>query len=217
MIREYGCAFRERRIRPDPKKGMIDMKYTKHSSSARGLHMSFSLAAVIYLLLGLLMIAAPNTSRKLLCTLVGAGILVYGLLSIVPFVMSRGEKHFTFSLLIGVCALAFGLFSLINRTFLMDFLFTALGVVVCVTSVCGISRALNLRYFGYARWWAPLCANLATLALALCIIFFPGFFGNMLMVAMGVVLVLEAVSDLISIHYLGRYARQTTTSYNIGE
>ena len=179
--------------------------------------MSFSLAAVIYLLLGLLMIVAPNTSRKLLCTLVGAGILVYGLLSIVPFVMSRGEKHFTFSLLIGVCALAFGLFSLINRTFLMDFLFTALGVVVCVTSVCGISRALNLRYFGYARWWAPLCANLATLALALCIIFFPGFFGNMLMVAMGVVLVLEAVSDLISIHYLGRYARQTTTSYNIGE
>lgn len=194
------------------------MKHTNRpSSAARELHLSFSLAAVVYLLLGLLMIVAPNTSRKLLCTLVGAGILVYGLLSIVPFVMSRGEKRFTFDLLIGVCALAFGLFSLINRTFLMDFLFTALGVVVCVTSVCGISRALNLRYFGFARWWAPLCMNLATLVLALCIIFFPGFFGNMLMVAMGVILVVEAVSDLISIHYLGRFAKRATTSYNVGE
>ena len=126
------------------------MKHTKKSSG--GFRMSFSLAAVVYLLLGLFMILAPNTSRKLLCTLVGAGILIYGLLDIVPFVLSRGEKRFTLDLLIGACALAFGLFSLINRTFLMDFLFTALGVVICVTSICGISRALNLRYFGFARW-----------------------------------------------------------------
>ncbi|MGN0772553.1 MAG: HdeD family acid-resistance protein [Candidatus Ventricola sp.] len=194
------------------------MKYAKKPASAfRELHLSFSLAAVVYLLLGLLMIVAPNTSRRLLCTLVGVGIMVYGLLSIVPFLMSKGEKRFTFDLLIGICALAFGLFSLINRTFLMDFLFTALGVVVCVTSVCGVSRALNLRYYGFARWWAPLCANLATLVLALCVIFFPGFFGNMLMVAMGVILVVEAVSDLISIHYLGRFAKRVSASYNVGD
>lgn len=191
------------------------MKHTKKSSG--GFRMSFSLAAVVYLLLGLFMILAPNTSRKLLCTLVGAGILVYGLLSIVPFALSRGEKRFTFDLLIGVCALAFGLFSLINRTFLMDFLFTALGVVVCVTSICGISRALNLRYFGFARWWAPMCANLATLVLALCIVFFPGFFGNMLMMVVGIILVVEAVSDLIAIHYLDRLSKDVTVTYNVSD
>ena len=187
----------------------------KTKKSSGGFRVSFSLAAVVYLLLGLLMVVAPNTSRRLLCTLVGVGIMVYGLLSIVPFLMSKGEKRFTFDLLIGICALAFGLFSLINRTFLMDFLFTALGVVVCVTSVCSISRALNLRYFGFVRWWAPLCANLATLVIALCVIFFPGFFGNMMMMAMGIILVVEAVSDLISIHYLGRFSDGVTVTYNV--
>ena len=191
------------------------MKHTKKSSG--GFRMSFSLAAVVYLLLGLFMILAPNTSRKLLCTLVGAGILIYGLLDIVPFVLSRGEKRFTLDLLIGACALAYGLFSLINRTFLMDFLFTALGVVICVTSICGISRALNLRYFGFARWWAPLCANLATLVLALCIVFFPGFFGNMLMMVAGIILVVEAVSDLIAIHYLDRLSGGVTVTYNVSD
>lgn len=186
-----------------------------NASAAREFRFSFSLAAIVYLLLGLLMIVAPGTSRRLLCTLVGAGITVYGLLSIVPWLMNRGEKRLTFDLLIGVCALAFGLFSLINRTFLMDFLFTALGVVVCVTSVCGISRALNLRYYGFSRWWAPLAANLVTLVLALCIIFFPGFFGNMLMMAMGIILVAEAVSDLISLYYLNRFSRRVTASYNV--
>ena len=179
--------------------------------------MSFSLAAIVYLLLGLFMIVAPNTSRRLLCTLVGAGILIYGLLDIVPFVLSKGEKRFSFDLLIGACALAFGLFSLINRTFLMDFLFTALGVVICVTSVCGVLRALNLRYFGFAGWWAPLCANLATLVLALCVIFFPGFFGNMLMMVVGIILAVEAVSDLIAIHYLDRLSKGVTVTYNVSD
>lgn len=186
-----------------------------NASAAREFRFSFSLAAIVYLLLGLLMIVAPGTSRRLLCTLVGVGITAYGLLSIVPWLMNRGEKRLTLDLFIGVCALAFGLFSLINRTFLMDFLFTALGVVVCVTSVCGIRRALNLRYYGFARWWAPLIANLATLALAACIIFFPGFFGDMLMMAMGILLVVEAVSDLISLHYLSRLAGRVTASFNV--
>lgn len=187
----------------------------KHASATREFRLSFTLAAVVYLLLGLFMIAAPNTSRRLLCTLVGVGILLYGLLCVVPFVLSKGERRFTPDLLVGVCALAFGLFSLINRTFLIDFLFTALGVAVCVASVCGISRALNLRHFGFARWWAPLCANLAVLVLALCIVFFPGFFGNMLMRAMGLILVVQAVSDLISVHYLNRFAGRTTVSYHV--
>lgn len=187
----------------------------KNSGSAfREIKLSFSLAAVVYLLLGVLMIVAPNTSRKLLCMLVGVGITAYGLLSTLPFLMSRGERSFTFSLLIGVAALAFGVFALINQTFLMDFLFTVLGMVICVTSVCGISRALNLRYYGFARWWAPLCVNIASLLIALCVIFFPGFFGNMLMVALGVILVVEAISDLASIHYLSDFAKRAKAAYN---
>ena len=65
------------------------MKHTKKSSG--GFRMSFSLAAVVYLLLGLFMILAPNTSRKLLCTLIGAGVSIYGLMGILSFVMDRGS------------------------------------------------------------------------------------------------------------------------------
>lgn len=187
------------------------MKKTKR----REIHLSFSLAAVVYLLLGLLMFLAPNTSRKLLCTLVGAGVTIYGLLNILPCLMSRGEQRYTFDLFIGVLALAFGVFSLINQTLLMDFLFTALGVIICVTSVLGIRRALNLRYYGFARWWAPMAASTASLVLALAIVFFPGFFGNMLMRVLGVILVVEAVSDLISIRRLSDYAQRVTVTYNV--
>ena len=188
----------------------------KSASSAKRIQLSFSLAAVLSLLLGVLMIAAPGASRKLLCTLVGAGVAGYGLLNILPCLLSKGERAYTLDLLIGVCALAFGVFALINQTFLMDFLFTVLGVIVCVTSVIGIKRALNLRYFGFARWWVPMAASLLTLVLALCILFFPGFFGNMLMVATGVLLTIESVSSLVSIHYLSGYTARVTVTYGDG-
>ncbi len=194
------------------------MKQAKHPLFAgREIRLSFSLAAVVYLLLGLLMIFAPNTSRKLLCTLIGVGMLVYGLLNIIPSLLSNGEKHLTLDLLIGICALAFGVFSLFNPTFLMDFLFTVMGVIVCVTSTSGIRRALNLRSFGFARWPASMSGSIATLVLALCVIFFPGFFGNMLMMVMGLILLAGAICDLASIHFLSGYAKRVTVTYGVEE
>ena len=117
---------------------------------------------------------------------------------------------YTLELLIGVCALAFGVFSLINPTFLMDFLFTVLGLVVIVTSVSGIKRALNLRTFGYARWWLPMLLSCATLLVALSIVFMPQLYGNMLMMVIGAILIVESVGDLLSIHRLSSFARSIT-------
>lgn len=194
------------------------MKQAKNLLFAdREIKLSFSLAAIIYLALGILMLLAPNTSRNLLCTLVGAGTIVYGLLNILPSLIKKGEKNYTLQLLIGVCALAFGVFSLINPTFLMDFLFTVLGVIVCVTSVSGIKRALNLRSFGFARWWAPMLSACTTLLLALSVIFFPGFYGNMLMMAVGLLLIVEAVSNLTSIYFLSGYAKRVKVTYTVDE
>lgn len=194
------------------------MKQAKNLLFAdREIKLSFSLAAIIYLALGILMLLAPNTSRTLLCTLVGVGTIVYGLLNILPSLIKKGEKNYTLQLLIGVCALAFGVFSLINPTFLMDFLFTVLGVIVCVTSVSGIKRALNLRSFGFARWWAPMLSACTTLLLALSVILFPGFYGNMLMMAVGLLLIVEAVSDLTSIYFLSGYARRVKVTYTVDE
>ncbi|MBQ7886709.1 MAG: DUF308 domain-containing protein [Clostridia bacterium] len=172
------------------------------------IRMSFTLAAIIYVILGLLLALMPNTSRRLLCTLVGAGITAYGLLNIVSYLLGKGEQSYTPALLLGVCALAFGVFSLIQPTFLMDFLFIVIGLIIILSSINGIRRALRLRSFGFSRWQIPLAASLITLALALSIIFFPGLYGNLMMIICGVLLAIDGVSDLVSIYYLNGYLRQ---------
>ena len=87
----------------------------------------------------------------------------------------------------------------------MDFLFTVIALIVIVSGVNGIRRALRLRSFGFIRWYAQLIASLVTIALSLSVIFFPGFYGNLLMMLCGVLLVFSGTGDLLSLHYLSRY------------
>lgn len=170
--------------------------------------LSFTFASIVDLILGLVLLFMPNTSTRVLCTLVGVGVTVYGVFNVISFIMERASYAYTLELVIGIVATAFGIFSLINPTFLMSFLFTVLGFVIMVGSFCGIKHALSLREFGFPRWYLPMISACATLLLALSIVFFPGFYGDMLMMVIGIILIVEAVSDLLSIHRLSAFNKK---------
>lgn len=173
----------------------------------RQIKLGFIVSSLVELLLGLVLLLAPNTSSRVLCTLVGMGVLVYGLFNVFSFVLERNNGSYTFELLIGIVASAFGLFSLINPGFLMSFLFLVLGLVVLVGSICSIRRALNLKSFGFHQWWMPMASACITFVIALTIIFYPALYGAMLMMVIGAMLVVEAVNDLFSIYRLSKFTQ----------
>lgn len=186
-------------------------------NAAREIKWSFTLASVVYLVLGLVLLLAPNTSRKLLCTVVSAGVTIYGVLNILSYVLDKGSSAYTLELLIGILALAFGIFSLINPGFLLNILIIALGLVIVVGSISGIKRAVSLKSFGFDRWWLALVSACVTLLFALTIIFYPALYGNALMMFIGLFLIVEAVSDLLSIRKLSRFAKSVKVTYTVDE
>ena len=186
-------------------------------SAAREIKLSFSLAALVQLALGIFLLVAPNTSRALICTVVSIGVTAYGLFYLLNYALHKDSGAYTFELLIGVAAAAFGIFSIINPTFLMDILIIALGLIIAVTSVAAIKRALNLKAFGFDRWWMSMAPACITLLFALSVIFFNKAYGDLLMMLIGIFLVIEAVSDLISIRKLTGYAKSVKVTYTVGE
>lgn len=175
--------------------------------AARRFRVSAALAAVVYLVLGLVLLFAPSASRALLCAVIGIGVTVYGAFNILSFLLNRDQEAYTLELLIGICAVAFGVFSLLNPTFLLDFLFIVLGLVGVAGSISGIKRALTLRSFGFTGWTIPMIANLVTLLLALSVVFMPDLYGNMMMMVVGLMLIAESVCDLASLRSLSRFTR----------
>jgi len=193
------------------------MKSKSIFSIGREIKWSFSLAAIVELLLGLLLLFAPNTSRQVLCTLIGVVVTAYGLFNILSYVLDKGASAYTFELMIGILAAAFGIFCLLNPNFIVQFLFIVLGLVVLVSSIAGMKRALNLRAFGYPRWWAAMVSACVTCVIALTVVFYPSLYGNMVLMIIGIMLIIEAVSDLLSIRRLSRLARDVTAAYTIHE
>lgn len=180
------------------------MKNKSSFPKVRELRLSFSLASIAFLLLGIMLLVAPNTSRRLMCMLIGVGVLVYGAFNILSYFLDKGSSAYTFELLVGICAAAFGLFALLNPDFLVRFLFTMLGLIVMVGSVSSFKRALRLRAFDFPYWWAALGSAIATFAVALSVVIAPTLYGNMVLMVIGIIFIVESVSDLLSIHRLSQ-------------
>ena len=175
----------------------------------RELKLNATLASVVYLLLGIVLLVAPTTSKNLLCTLVGVVVLIYGTFNLLSFLMDRDFGGLSVELIIGIAAAAFGVFSLLNPGFLMDFLIIVLGLAIAVGSVGSLKRALNLRAFGYGYWWISLIVAITTLVVALTFVFCPEVYGALLMQIIGIILIVEAIGDLLTIHRLSRIARDS--------
>lgn len=50
-----------------------------------------------------------------------------------------------------------------------------------------------------------------TLVLAVTIVLYPTLYGDMLMMAIGIVMIIEAVSDLLGIHRLSKFIKDNVT------
>lgn len=194
------------------------MKKTEDSPllrAVKSIKLNASLAALAYLVIGVILLLLPNTSKRVLCTVVGLGVTVYGVFSLLGFLLDRGSDGFSVELIVGVAALAFGLFSLLNPGFLMDFLIISLGLIIAVSSVSSIKRAMNLRVFAYRYWWISLCVAIVTLVVALTFVFCPDVYGDLLMRIIGAMLIVESVGDLLTIHRLSRLAKGVNVTYTV--
>ena len=194
------------------------MKKTEDSPllrAVKSIKLNASLAALAYLVIGVILLLLPNTSKRVLCTVVGLGVTVYGVFSLLGFLLDRGSDGFSVELIVGVAALAFGLFSLLDPGFLMDFLIISLGLIIAVSSVSSIKRAMNLRVFAYRYWWISLCVAIVTLVVALTFVFCPDVYGDLLMRIIGAMLIVESVGDLLTIHRLSRLAKGVNVTYTV--
>lgn len=194
------------------------MKKTEDSPllrAVKSIKLNASLAALAYLVIGVILLLLPNTSKRVLCTVVGLGVTVYGVFSLLGFLLDRGSDGFSVELIVGVAALAFGLFSLLNPGFLMDFLIISLGLIIAVSSMSSIKRAMNLRVFAYRYWWISLCVAIVTLVVALTFVFCPDVYGDLLMRIIGAMLIVESVGDLLTIHRLSRLAKGVNVTYTV--
>lgn len=159
---------------------------------------SFIITALVFIILGALLVLRPQLGIDMLSYTVGGALAIYGGFNILSFLFSR-ERSLSFELVIGVITAAIGIFALVSPTTIFDIIQIVLGLVICIDSLLGMKRAFALRDLGLKSWWPMLLLSVVTTILGILFMVNKGLFGNALMVAIGIVLLYQGVSDLVTV------------------
>lgn len=169
---------------------------------AKKLKWNLILMSVFYLALGIFLLMMPGTALNVVCYALGGVVLLCAAVQLVRyFAVERGVFQSQLTLISGIICLALGAFLIIRSDIVVNILPIVFGLFVIFDSLGRVQNALELRRCGYGSWKGFLLLALLSVALGVLMIADP--FGAMetLVMAIGIILIVEGALNLLSALY----------------
>ncbi|MGY6224884.1 HdeD family acid-resistance protein [Faecalibacterium duncaniae] len=170
------------------------------------------LMSVLYLGLGIFLVMKPGTALNIVCYALGGVVLACAAVQLIRyFVVERGVFQSQLTLISGLVCLALGAFLLLRSDIVVSILPIVFGLFVIFDAIARVQNALDLRRCGYDSWKGFLLLPVLSVVLGVVLIVNP--FGAMetLVMAIGVILIVEGAINLLSALYtvlaLRRFAK----------
>ena len=148
--------------------------------------------SVLYLALGIFLLMVPGTALNVVCYALGGVVLLGAVIQLVRyFLVERGIFQSQLTLISGLVCLALGGFLILRSDIVVRILPIVFGLFVIFDSLGRVQSALELRRSGYGSWKGFLLLALLSVVLGVVMIVDP--FGAMetLVMAIGVILIIE--------------------------
>lgn len=155
--------------------------------------------SIIYIVLGLIFILWPADSVLSICYILGAVILVLGLIKVITWFSynyNQVNSTFTFDFAYGIIATLLGLFMLLFPNTITSALTIVLGVLVLFDSIIRIQIAFDLKSASSKRFTSTLILALLTAVFGLIIMFNPFEVALTLTVFIGIVFLVSGAVNL---------------------
>ena len=169
---------------------------------AKKLKWNLILMSVMYLALGIFLLCAPGTALNVVCYALGAVVLACAVVQLVRyFVVERGIFQSQLTLISGLVCLALGAFLFLRSDIVVRILPIVFGLFVIFDSLGRVQNALELRRCEYGSWKGFLLLALLSIALGVVMILNPFDTMETLVMAIGVILIVEGALNLLSALY----------------
>ena len=160
------------------------------------------LMSILYLGLGIFLLLVPGTAMNIVCYALGGVVLACAAVQLVRyFAVERGVFQSQLTLISGLVCLGLGAFLIIRSDIVVRILPIVFGLFVVFDSLGRIQNALELRKCQYPSWKGFLLLAVLSIVLGIVMILDP--FGTMetLVMAIGVILIVEGALNLLSALY----------------
>lgn len=156
--------------------------------------------SIVFSVIGVLLIAMPDISAKVIGLFVGIAMIVFGAVRLVGyFSKDLFRLAFQFDLGFGILMLALGVIVLTKPENLMTFLGVALGISVLIDSLFKIQIALDSKQFGIKSWWLIFAMAIITGIMGLILITHSAVGAQLLTILLGISFIIEGVLNLCTV------------------
>ena len=172
----------------------------KHNQTIRSVRLAYLLLSAGVCLLGVVLIAAPEISARVLCRLGGGLLALFGVVKILGY-CSRDlyRLAFQYDLAFGILLIILGCLMLFHTAPVLSLICALVGLWVLLDGLLKIQVAIDARRFGLGKWWLILAAAIPSGILGFVLLFRPSENVRVLTVLLGVSLVAEGVLNLITV------------------
>lgn len=165
---------------------------------------TFIIFSVGYIILGLLLLLAPETSQRIITYIIGGVAIISGLARIILyFVKDDYASAFRNDLAVGIVLLIAGIYLIARPDNIWQWIPVLIGFGVVFDSIIKMQHSFDLKRSGFNFWWLVLIAAMATAVLGALLIL--DVFNNILFVYLGIVLVADGIINIGSILLLYVY------------
>lgn len=169
---------------------------------------SFIIMAIVFIVAGIILVAWPDVTTKIVCYGIGGAISIYGLLHLIAyFTKYKTVGYFQLDLLIGLLAAGVGLFMLFKSDVVISILPVILGITLFIESIIKLQRAMELKKAGYEGWrWILIIAGI-TVLLAVLLFFNPFEATSAMAIFIGICMIYNGISELWTIYCMTTYLK----------
>lgn len=162
---------------------------------------TLALTAVVYVVLGLVMLLIPVAVSDFICYIIGSLFLVIGIAGIFSYIKTRGTGFGSnVTLVISIIFAALGVYILCNPVSFASFIPLVVGIMLIVDSVNKFQSAFELKKLNYKDWWQMLIVGLVIVILGGVLIFNPFKTVELFIRVIGALLIFDGLSNLFTIY-----------------
>ena len=159
---------------------------------------SLVVTSVLYIVMGVVLMAFPEHSLKLACAVIGGVTLIYAGIRVLSYFKNGGEYTSRFDLFLGVLLGVVGIFLLICPQMIVSLIPIALGIYIAVDSFAAMKKALDMKALGFDKWWISFAVALVLAVFGAVMIFDPFDTAASLVVFIGWSFVFDGVYTLVN-------------------
>ena len=156
--------------------------------------------AVLLIILGFILLLWPGATLEICCRIIGAVLLLIGVVKILQFALIKdGENHTFVSLAIGIVLAALGLWLLIYPSFFIGLFPFLAAVIIAAGAILSLIKTLKHKDGGSTQRIVSIILSIITLILAVIVILHPTVIASIILQFIGVSLIVEGITLLVSL------------------